>query len=274
MSVSHGSKDIRRAFDAAAADFTALGRYLWDPIGAATVAAVGPRPGDRVLDACCGAGASAIPAARMVGRSGSVDAVDVSGPMVDELRRRASDLPRLGAHCADVMAWDGDGYDVVISALGIFFLPDMTAGTERLVGMARPGGRVGFTIWRGEAMVAAGKYLGRAVAEVTNTEPPGEREPHLIDRINQAEPFGAWLTGRGLSDVDVVTHELRLPMTPEVAWLVIVGSGYRGALTELEPDTVAAVRERYLSLLAEDEISELDAGTLIGVGTAMEGAAR
>jgi trans-aconitate methyltransferase len=93
----------------------------------------------------------------MVGPSGAVDAVDVSGPMIDELRRQALDLSRLSAHRADVMAWHGNGYDVVISALGIFFLPDMTAGTERLVGMARPGGRVGFTIWRGEAMVAAGK---------------------------------------------------------------------------------------------------------------------
>ncbi|MEU3621339.1 hypothetical protein [Amycolatopsis coloradensis] len=55
----------RRAFDDAAADFTALGRHLWEPIGEATAAAAGIRTGDRVLDACCGTGASAIPAARV-----------------------------------------------------------------------------------------------------------------------------------------------------------------------------------------------------------------
>ncbi|WP_260478999.1 methyltransferase domain-containing protein [Kibdelosporangium aridum] len=56
-------------------------------MGAATVAVAGPKPGDRVLDACCGAGASAVPAARLVGPEGVVDAVDLSGAMVDALRR-------------------------------------------------------------------------------------------------------------------------------------------------------------------------------------------
>lgn len=259
--------DTRRAFDAAAADFTALGRYLWGPIGAATVAAATLRSGDRVLDACCGTGASAIPAARLVGAEGVVDAVDMSGPMIGELRRWSTDLPQLRAHQADVTAWETDGYDVVQSALGIFFFPDMTAGTDRLIGLARPGGRVVFTIWRGEAMVAAGRHLGRAVAAATGAAPPKAREPHLIDRINQADSYAAWLTERGLADVEVAVHELSLPMTPDVAWLVITGSGYRAALATLDSDTVETVRRNYLDSLSTDGVTELDATTLIGTGT-------
>lgn len=173
----------QRAFDAAAADFTALGCHLWDPIGAATVSAAGLRAGARVLDACCGTGASAIPAARAVGDGGVVDAIDLSGPMIDELRRLSADLPQLRAHRADAMEWGIDGYDVVQSALGIFFFPDMTAGTERLISRARPGGRVVFTIWREGAMVTAGRHVGRAVAAVTASAPRPEREPGLLDRI-------------------------------------------------------------------------------------------
>jgi trans-aconitate methyltransferase len=259
--------DIRRAFDAAAADFTALGRRLWGPIGAATVAAAGLRPGHRVLDACCGTGASAFPAARLVGPDGVVDAVDVSAPMIGELVRLSTGLPQLRAHQADVSTWDTGGYDVVQSALGIFFLPDMTAGTDRLIGLARPGGRVVFTIWRGDAMAAAGRYLGRAVAAATDTAPPEEREPHLFDRINQADSYAVWLTERGLAEVDVTTHELRLPVTPDLAWLVITGSGYRGALAALDADAVEAVRQHYLDCLAADGVTEFDATTLIGSGT-------
>ncbi|MBE1573695.1 class I SAM-dependent methyltransferase [Amycolatopsis roodepoortensis] len=257
----------RRAFDAAAADFAALGRHLWEPIGAATVAAAGPAEGDRVLDACCGTGASAIPAARAVGAGGVVDAIDLSGPMVAELRRLSADLPQLRAHEADATAWGTGGYDVVQCALGIFFFPDMTDGTERLIGRARSGGRAVFTIWRGGSMVAAGRHLGRAVAAVTDSAPPPEREPGLIDRIDQAGPYGEWLSERNLSDVDVVENELRLTMTPEVAWLVVIGSGFRGLLDGLEPGVVEQVRERYLDSLRAEGVTELDATTLIGSGT-------
>lgn len=260
--------DTRRAFDAAAADFTALGHHLWNPIGAATVRAAGPDTGDRVLDACCGAGASAIPAARLVGPRGVVDAVDLSGSMIDELRRLSADLPQLRAHQADVAAWAADGYDVVQCALGIFFFPDMAAGTQRLIGLARPGGRVALTIWRGDAMQAAGRHLGRAVAAATGTAAPGERERGLFDQVNQPDTYGAWLTELGLVGVQVVVHELRLTMDPDLAWLVITGSGFQRAIADLDPGTVEAVRRHYLDSLRADGVAELDATTLIGVGTA------
>ncbi|GAA3661116.1 methyltransferase family protein [Lentzea atacamensis] len=258
--------EIRGAFDAAAADFTALGEHLWEPIGAAAVAVADLQPGDRVLDACCGTGASAIPAARSVGPSGHVDAVDLSGPMIDELRRRSGDLPQLQAHQADVTTWATGGYDVVQSALGIFFFPDMTAGTDHLISRTRPGGRVVFTIWRGDSMAAARRHLRPAIAEVTNAPPVPPRPPHLIDQINQPDPYAAWLTERGLTDVEVTVHEHALTMTPEVAWLVIIGSGFRGELAKVPAELHDAVRERYLASLANEGMSRLDATTLIGTG--------
>jgi hypothetical protein len=165
-----------------------------------------------------------------------------------------------------VTTWDTVGYDAVLCALGIFFFPDMTEGTRHLIGRARPGGRVVFTIWRGDAMAAAGRHLGRAVAAATDSAPPEEREPHLFDRINQADSYASWLTELGLADVDVATHELRLPLAPDLAWLVITGSGYRGALGKLEPALVDDVRKRYLDSLHADGITEFDATTLIGTG--------
>jgi ubiquinone/menaquinone biosynthesis C-methylase UbiE len=118
MATEPRQNDTRRAFDAAASDFTALGHHLWGPIGTATVAAAQLGPGDRVLDACCGTGASAIPAAERVGADGTVDAVDLSAPMVEELRRRSAGLPRLRAHQSDVTTWQTDGYDAALCALG------------------------------------------------------------------------------------------------------------------------------------------------------------
>lgn len=267
MTEAQRRADTLRAFDAAAADFAALGPHLWDPIGEATVAVAAPKPGQRVLDVCCGAGASAIPAARLVGPEGTVDGVDVSGPMVAEMGRRAADLPQLRGHQQDALQWQGTGYDIVQAALGIFFFPDMVKGTEKLVGMARPGGRAVFTIWCGDAMEAAGRYLARAVATATNTDVPEKTKNHVFYAINQAEPYATWLAERGLSDVDVVRHELSLEMTPELAWLVVVGSGFRSVLASLDAAMVETVRENYVASLRADGVTQLDATTLIGVGT-------
>jgi len=255
-----------RAFDAASSDFARLGVHLWNPIGEATVRRTDPDPGERVLDACCGHGASAIPAARRVGPRGWVDAVDLSAPLIDELRRSAAGLPQLRAHVADVTSWPNDGYEVVQAVLGIFFFPDMTAGVDHLVSRARPGGRVGFTIWRRDSMVSAGRTLQAAVARVAGVE-HGPRPPALIDRVNEAEPFRRWLAERGLRDVRVDVQERRLALTPELAWLLITGSGFMAALADLDDDQVDKVRDAYLTSLAEAGIDEVEATTLIGLGT-------
>ncbi|PPK93494.1 hypothetical protein CLV92_110122 [Kineococcus xinjiangensis] len=55
------------AFDAPAFDapaFDALTAALWAPVSAVAVQPTAPLPGERVLDACAGAGASALPLAR------------------------------------------------------------------------------------------------------------------------------------------------------------------------------------------------------------------
>lgn len=258
--------NFRRGFDAAAADFDALGRHLWGPIGVALVAATRPASGDRVLDACCGTGASAIPAAHAVGATGRVDAVDLSAPMIEIVNLTAASLPQLHGHAADVLGWPGGDYDVVQAALGIFFFPDLAAGTRRLIECARPGGRVGFTIWRDGAMELPGDHLARAVNAVTGAPIP-TRKPHLIHRISNAAGYAAWLSELGLADVEVIIDERRLALTDDLAWLIITGSGYRASIAGLPVDQVSAIHERYLAGLAADGITEIDATTLTGTGT-------
>ncbi|POS80556.1 hypothetical protein DHEL01_v201057 [Diaporthe helianthi] len=54
------------------------------------------RPGDRVLDLCCGTGLEAFIAAEMVGEKGEVVGVDVSSGMLEKLRERQGREPQLG----------------------------------------------------------------------------------------------------------------------------------------------------------------------------------
>ena len=79
-------------FDAAARDFTALAPLLWDRVGLAVVKASPPGNGEHVLDACCGIGSATLPIAEFIGSAGRVDAVDLSGPLIRELRNRLAEL--------------------------------------------------------------------------------------------------------------------------------------------------------------------------------------
>lgn len=257
-----------RAFDRTERDFERLGQYLWYPIGRATVERTQPRAGERVLDACCGDGASALPTATLVGSLGSVDAVDLSERLLRHLADSADALAQLDVHRADVTAWEPDDYDLVQCVLGLFFFPDIEAGTRYLVSRARSGGRVGLTIWRRGAVEEAGRSLRRAIRKVTGGGDDEVRPERLIDQINTADAYATWLRSLGLVQVRVTESPLAVPMTSEIAWLVIIGSGFIGYLQGLSDVQVENVRVAYLRELADARISELDATTLIGTGVA------
>ncbi len=63
-------------YNAAADSFDAPALSFWDRLGRRTVERISLQRGEAVLDACCGAGASAIAAAEAVGPDGRVLGVD------------------------------------------------------------------------------------------------------------------------------------------------------------------------------------------------------
>src|SRR5215469_11805166 len=81
-----------RTYAAAADHYLLPALGFWDRWGVATVARLPLSPGDAVLDVCCGAGASALPAARAVGPTGSVLGLDLAAPLLVSARQRAVNL--------------------------------------------------------------------------------------------------------------------------------------------------------------------------------------
>jgi ubiquinone/menaquinone biosynthesis C-methylase UbiE len=71
-----------RTYTAAADHYARPALGFWERWGAATVARRRLCSGDEVLDLCCGAGASALPAAQAVGLTGSVLGVDLAKPLL------------------------------------------------------------------------------------------------------------------------------------------------------------------------------------------------
>ncbi|BDZ64196.1 hypothetical protein GCM10025877_11340 [Agromyces mangrovi Wang et al. 2018] len=257
------------SFAEAAADFGVLGPQLWEPVSTATIMRTRPMPGERVLDACCGDGASALPAAELVGEEGHVDAVDAAQAMIDRLVTRAgSDLPQLHPHTADVLEWDADGYDLVQCVLGVFFFDDPRAGAEHLVSLARPGGRVGFTIWAPGAI----EPLAEALFEALLPFRPELEDLDLADMspvMRSASTPGAlavWMGGLGLTQVRADAVPRTLELSPELAWGFARGTGMRALFGDLGARKVEEVRTAFLATIAEREIERIDASTLVGVG--------
>jgi SAM-dependent methyltransferase len=261
--------DFGALFDAAHAEFAVLSPLLWEPIGAATVARSAPRAGDRVLDVCCGAGASAFPAAEAVGPGGRVDAIDLADRLLDIGRARARDLPQLHFTRADASHWPGidGGYDVVQCVFGVFFFPDMEIGSAHLVSLVRPGGRFAATTWERSAIKPVPEILVEAMRLEGAGEPPGETSGPP-ERIDTADTFAAWLAALGLRDIAVAEVPHRMPLDADSSWALVMGAAMRAMLMGLTEETVERVRRRFVTLLAEADVDTLNATALIGTGQA------
>ncbi|GAB3491259.1 class I SAM-dependent methyltransferase [Amycolatopsis cihanbeyliensis] len=260
---------IGGVFSAAHQEFTGWSARLWRPLGEITTAVARPAPGERVLDACCGAGASAIPAALAVGPGGVVHGIDVAEGLLEHGRREATalGLDRLRFVNADVLDWRDDSpYDLVQCAYGVFFFPDMDAGGRRLAGLLRPGGRFVVTTWLRDGMA---RLVPIGVAAAAPERP--ELAEHLgganpSERVDTAEKVRAWLSSLGLREIRVEQVQFTQPLHPDDAWPFFLSAAMRGFVEGLPPDAVDRVRARFERGLREAGIDTLDGSSLIGMG--------
>lgn len=118
----------------------------WRRLAADTVV----RPGDTVLDACCGTGDLAIAAERAGGR---VTGLDFSEQMLVRARGKSDSVEWV---LGDVTAlpFDSASFDAVTVGFGIRNVPNLDAGLVELARVLRSGGRVAcLEITRPEGMV-------------------------------------------------------------------------------------------------------------------------
>jgi arsenite methyltransferase len=103
-------------------------------------------PGERVLDIGCGTGTHTLIAARQVGPSGHVTAIDMTEAMIARTRAGAEELglsnvdARLGF--VEALPLADESRDVVISNGVVNLCPDKEAVMKEIVRVLRPGGRL------------------------------------------------------------------------------------------------------------------------------------
>jgi ubiquinone/menaquinone biosynthesis C-methylase UbiE len=138
------------AYDAAADFYDDPANSFWERFGRRTIERLGLREGDRVLDVCCGSGASAIPAAETVGPDGFVVGVDLSEKLLELARAKARShgLRNIEFRPGDLLDLRPESqFDAVVCVFGIFFVADMAAAVRSLWRAVRSGGKLAITTW-------------------------------------------------------------------------------------------------------------------------------
>ena len=256
-------------FDDGAEHFERLAPALWNTMGNAVVAAADLHVGERVLDACCGSGASTIPAAQVVGPDGRIDGVDLSAELLALAAAKAAalNLDLINFAEADVSGWiSEEPYDAVLCCYGLFFLPDMVHGTRHLTSQLRSGGKFAMSTWQEHAH----EPFATLLRDVCFEEQPHLREapvpkPHRqIEAISSAEKLQAFLERAGFASAEVHEAPLQIPLDASLAWSLVLGTGYRFLLPP-DDDGRERVRNRFLAKLGDDPVFNADSLIAVAV---------
>ena len=155
--------------------------------------------GDKVVDAGCGFGDTAIELARLVGPTGSVLAVDCCDGFLEYGRRDASaaGLNNVTFLEADVQTYPFEPvHDFCFSRFGTQFFENPVAGLRNMRTSLKPGGIMTMVVWRG---IKDNPWLGHAKDIVLQfLPPPGENA-----QTCGPGPFS-------MADTGVVTKQLEI----------------------------------------------------------------
>ena len=209
MSVASGrlpAEGVRAMFDRIAPVYDAMNRTMtagldrrWRRITAAAVV----RPGDDVLDACCGTGDLAIACASAGGRA---TGLDFSERMLERARRKAPELQWVSGDLLELPFADAS-FDAATVGFGVRNVDDLPRALTELRRVLRSGGRLGileitrprglfapfYRLWFDGVVPLLGKLLPGGAAYTYL--------PASVRRFPGPEELAVLIAGAGFEDV-------------------------------------------------------------------------
>jgi ubiquinone/menaquinone biosynthesis C-methylase UbiE len=249
-----------RTYAAAADHYLRPALGFWNRWGVATVARLPLSLGDAVLDVCCGAGASALPAARAVGPTGSVLGVDLAEPLLLLAQQQAAKLGlrNVSFRACDATAagLESGSFGAVVCVFGVFFAADMPAFVGEMWRLVRPGGTLAITTWGPDWCEPASSVFWASVQEL---EPTLFRAFNPWDEITTGPALADLLARGGISGATIEAtagqhHELELA---DDFWDIVLGSGLRATVDALSEEQGKWLRARVLGELRSRGVTRL-----------------
>ena len=257
------------AYNAAADFYDASPLSFWDYFGRRTIELASFPIGSRVLDVCCGAGASALPAAEAVGPMGDVIGVDLAKELLALARAKAIQrrLANIEFELGDMLSlrFPTETFDAVVCVFGIFFLPDMAMAATELWRCVRPGGQLAVTTWGPNLFEPANDAFWRAIRDV---RPDLYKGFNPWDRIDNPASLGKILDEAGVASPKIIAeNRLHSIKSAEDWWTIVLGSGYRGTIEQLTLTERQTVKKATLASMRHKKISAIETNVLYALAT-------
>jgi ubiquinone/menaquinone biosynthesis C-methylase UbiE len=257
------------AYNAAADFYDASPLSFWDYFGRRTIELASLPIGSQVLDVCCGAGASALPAAEAVGPTGNVIGVDLAKKLLELAREKAAQrrLRNIKFEVGDMLSlrFPAASFDAVVCVFGIFFVPDMAMAVRELWRCVRPEGQLAVTTWGQNFFEPANSAFWRSIKEV---RPDLHKSFNPWDRINNQASLNAILKEGGVESPKIIAENRSHPIqSAEDWWTILLGSGYRGTIEQLNPSERERVKEANLAFIRDEKVSSIETNVLYALAS-------
>lgn len=198
-------------------------------------------PGERVLDVACGTGIVTRLARDEVGAGGTVAGLDPHPGMLAVARDVAAGTGiEWHQASAESMPLADASFDVVLSQMGLQFVPDKAAAAGEVARVLAPGGRLALNVVgpRPDVMTV----LADALA--THVSPDAGRFVDVVFSLHDEDEIERLLDGSGLRDLAVASRIKRLELPPpaDFLWQYVHSTPLGGLVAKAGDDARAALQ--------------------------------
>jgi enediyne biosynthesis protein CalE5 len=190
-------EDLRHGYDNAAPGW----QKWWKTIESATegvskrlVELAEIKPGSKVLDIATGIGEPALTAAKQVGKTGEILAIDISSQMLSFAKQRAislglQDLVEFKEGDVETIDLPSSTFDAALCRWGLMFLPNPKAGLSNIYSSLVKGGHFAAAVWATPDKVPFISVPMNIVLKETNSQPQGTLGPFSMSDQNNLKKF-------------------------------------------------------------------------------------
>jgi SAM-dependent methyltransferase len=215
---------------------------FFGPCASRMLDAVKPRPGERVLDVGCGAGAVARQVAPRVGATGRGTGLDHSPEML-AVARAGGEREGLAIDWyegrAEALPIAAGSFDLVLCQFALTLFADRRAALAEMRRVLTAGGRIGIHVFQAIERHPFYAALDRAITGRLGTSGIAD-----IFALGDADALRALLTGAGFADVEIAPLSVTVPM----------GSPAKYLCREFEIDAASIPAMRHLDAAARRDL--------------------